>query len=89
MARSFKDGLSRLTAYLQRPRTQLIGAGNGMRENPLLREIVGLEFGMSVQTPRHREEAAFGAALIAAVGAGLVPDLRAAAGLISYETLKG
>jgi sugar (pentulose or hexulose) kinase len=85
MARSFKDGVERMSAHIQRPRKELIGAGNGMRENPLLREIVGLEFGLPVRTPRHREEAAFGAALVAAVGAELLPDLRSAAVLIRYE----
>jgi sugar (pentulose or hexulose) kinase len=89
MARSFKDGLERMTLHLPRLRRHLIGAGNGMRDNPLLREIVSLEFGMPVQTPRHHEEAAFGAALIAAVGARLIPNLRSAARLIRYQEEDG
>jgi sugar (pentulose or hexulose) kinase len=85
MARSFKEGFDRMTPYLSRPRKQLVAAGNGMRENPLLRQIVGEAFGLPVLVPRHREEAAYGAALTAAVGAGIFPDFRSAARLIRYE----
>lgn len=57
---------------------RLIGAGNGLRENSVLAGIVADEFGMPLAFPRHREEAAVGAALVAMVGAGLFPDLTAA-----------
>jgi hypothetical protein len=36
--------------------------------------------------PHHREEAAYGAALLAAVGAGLFPDLATAGGMIKYNS---
>jgi sugar (pentulose or hexulose) kinase len=61
------------------PRRNLVGAGNGMRENPLLVQIVAEEFGLPLRLPRHREEAAYGAALLGAVGADVFPDLAAAA----------
>lgn len=85
MARSFTEGLERMTPHLPRRPRQLIAAGNGMRENPLLRQLVGEAFGLKVLVPRHREEAAYGAALTAAVGAGIFPDFRTAAQLIRYE----
>ncbi len=47
-------------------------SGNAMRRNPKLREIVAEIFGQEVLVPVHSEEAAFGAALYAAVVAGLL-----------------
>lgn len=44
----------------------LVGSGNAIRLNPVLREIACEDFGLSLHVPRHTEEAAFGAALIAA-----------------------
>jgi sugar (pentulose or hexulose) kinase len=58
---------------------QLIGAGNGLRENSVLAAIVADRFAIPLAFPRHREEAAIGAALVAMVGAELFPDLTAAA----------
>lgn len=51
-------------------RVKLIGAGNGIRKNALLRSILEERFGMAMQVPIHTEEAAFGAALMGAVSAG-------------------
>lgn len=70
---------------LATPGPRLIGAGNGMRENPVLAECLAHEFAMPLDVPQHREEAAFGAALLAAVGLGAIPDRQAAARLISYQ----
>jgi hypothetical protein len=39
-----------------------------LRENLLLTEIVGQSFGLPVTFTNHREEAAYGAAVIAATG---------------------
>lgn len=66
MARSLRDGYSVIERVSNRPCTQLIAAGNGLRENPLLAEIVSQSFGMPMTFTPHREEAAYGAALIAA-----------------------
>jgi sugar (pentulose or hexulose) kinase len=63
-----------------------VGAGNGVRENPVLAGIIAEEFGLPLALPTHREEAAFGAALIAALGAGIVSDLAAAGRVIRYRT---
>jgi sugar (pentulose or hexulose) kinase len=70
-------GLIRRTA--KRAYARLIGAGNGLRQNLALAAIVADKFAMPLVFPRHREEAAIGAALVAMVGAKLYPDLTAAA----------
>jgi len=66
-------------------RSSLVGAGNGLRENALLSQIVADDFGISPRVTAHREEAAFGAALIAGVGTGRFADLDEAGSLIRYE----
>jgi sugar (pentulose or hexulose) kinase len=81
MARVFRQGYE-LTGG---GRKLLVGAGNGLRENEVLRRCVSDEFGLTLRLPRHREEAAFGAALVAAVGAGLFADLPSAGGLIRHD----
>lgn len=78
MARTFHADCQRVCELSNRGFRQLIGGGNGLRENPLLTQIVGETFGVPVQFPRHREEAAFGAALVAGVGAGCYRDLNEA-----------
>ncbi len=84
MARIFHGGYRAIVRHLHEPRSQLIGAGNGLRENDVLAQIVADEFGLPLRLPAHREEAAFGAALVAAVGVGAFPDLAAAGRLIHY-----
>ncbi len=66
MARAFRTGYARMGQGASR----LIGAGNGLRENPLLARIVSETFGLPLIFPRHREEAAWGAALVASAGLG-------------------
>jgi sugar (pentulose or hexulose) kinase len=83
MARAFRDGYDAIRRHLPSAPTRLVGAGNGMRENPLLAELVAAAFDLSLIVPRHREEAAFGAALMAAMGVGLVRDLLEAGQLIN------
>jgi sugar (pentulose or hexulose) kinase len=85
MAHTFRDGYERIREHAGRPRCRLVGAGNGLRENAVLAGIVADAFGMPLTFPRHREEAAYGAARLAAVGAGLFPDLVAAGRMIGYD----
>ncbi|RJS92979.1 hypothetical protein CW705_02195 [Candidatus Bathyarchaeota archaeon] len=61
----------------------LVGSGNGMRKNALLAEIFSDMFNMPIRVPLNPEEAAFGAALLAAVGYGKF-DFEEAACLVSY-----
>ena len=51
-------------------RSILVGSGNGLKLNPVLRESLETELGMSLQLGRNNEEAAIGAALCAAVADG-------------------
>ncbi|MDO4323147.1 MAG: FGGY family carbohydrate kinase [Lachnospiraceae bacterium] len=62
----------------------LIGSGNGIRLNAYLRRIFEDIFGMKMQIPVHKEEAAYGAALYAMTAAGVYPTLEKAQELIAY-----
>ncbi|MCB1020176.1 MAG: hypothetical protein KDC27_09610 [Acidobacteria bacterium] len=58
------------------PRAQrIIATGNALRRNPLLVAALERRFGLPVWTPDHREEAAYGAALLAGVSAGMWTSL--------------
>ena len=89
MARTFAGSYEPIRRALGRPARRLVGSGNGIRANPLLARLVSEEFGLPLAVPVHTEEAACGAALLAAVGAGLFADLAAAGALIRYEGLRG
>jgi sugar (pentulose or hexulose) kinase len=84
MARAFREGYERMARHRQQPCRLLVGTGNGLRENPVLAGIVADTFGLPLLFPHHREEAAYGAALLAAVGAGVCADLPLAGRLIRY-----
>jgi sugar (pentulose or hexulose) kinase len=85
MARSLAEGYRLITVSGDRPHRRIVAAGNALRENAVLRESVREAFGLPLVFTRHREEAAFGAALTAAVGAGIFSSLEEAAKLIAYE----
>ena len=63
----------------------LIGAGNGIRKNRLLRRALEQQFGMTMEIPLHTEEAAYGAALFGMTGAGIFQSIDQARALIRYE----
>ncbi|MBY0524790.1 MAG: hypothetical protein K2R98_15405 [Gemmataceae bacterium] len=84
MARTFHDGYQQTAKHTHRPRSRIVGAGNGLRANPVLARIVASTFELPLSFPLHREEAAYGAALLAAVSAGVQPDLNVAGKLIRY-----
>ncbi len=58
--------------------SRLIGSGNALRANPVLRSKVEARFGLPLILSAASEEAAVGAALCAAVGAGGIPSYREA-----------
>ena len=93
MAHAFHEGYRLIQTATKRPCARLVGTGNGVRENPVLAGIISEEFGLPLAVPAHREEAAYGAALTAALGAGIFPDLAAAGQVIRYqprtETVRG
>jgi sedoheptulokinase len=69
-------------------RTQIdsvTGSGNGLRLNPALRAVFEQHLGVRMNLPARGEETSFGAALIAGVSAGALPDLAAAGQLVRYE----
>jgi sugar (pentulose or hexulose) kinase len=86
MARSFRGGFEMMTRRTSQTPKRLVGAGNGLRESPILAKIVAETFEMPLLFPQHREEAAVGAALLAAVGAKIIPDLATAGRGIRFST---
>ena len=71
---------------LSAPAAALVGSGNGIRKNPVLRQYSEEQFGLRLKLPAHREEAAFGAAVFAAAAAGVYQNIPAAqAAMIHYE----
>ena len=85
MARTFAASRDRIVGLSCQSPKLLIGAGNGIRSNPLLARIIAGAFGMPMHTPAHREEAAYGAALLAAVQCGARVDLTDAGRLILLQ----
>ncbi len=62
----------------------LVGGGNGIRRNPQLRQAVEKQFGLPLSIPQHSEEAAYGAALMGAVGIGAIKSPLDAGRTIRY-----
>lgn len=65
--------------------TDIVGSGNAVRKNPLLNKIISEKFRHRVKVPLHTEEAAYGAALSAAVGLGFFKSYEEAGGIILYK----
>ena len=64
---------------------ELIASGNAIRRNPVLRRALSEVFGVPVLVPIEQEEAAFGAAMIAAVGAGFAESTAALSEWVRYR----
>ncbi len=62
----------------------LVGSGNGMRKNVVLREIASRIFQKAISIPSNEEEAAIGAAVNVAVAAGVLSGFSEAHSLIQY-----
>ena len=62
----------------------LVGSGNGIRRNPLMRRLAEELFGMPMRIPAFQEEAAAGAALSALYAAGYASSLQEAQKKITY-----
>jgi sugar (pentulose or hexulose) kinase len=87
MGRTFHQGFEIMVNITGSRPSRLVGAGNGLRENPLLSQIVQDAFAMPLVFPRQREEAAVGAALLAAAAAGFFSDLANAGRTIQYQEI--
>ena len=71
---------------LSSPAAGLVGSGNAVRKNPVLRRYLEEQFGLKLKCPVHKEEAAFGAAVFAAAAAGIYSDIPTAlAAMVHYE----
>ena len=79
MSRSLHEGFLAIEQITHQQPARLVAAGNGLRENPLLAEIVSQAFDRAMTFTQHREEAAFGAALVASVGTNVFKNLDEAA----------
>jgi sugar (pentulose or hexulose) kinase len=96
MARALLEGLTEQFAQLYDEmdrmgvggRTKLVGAGNGIRKNLLLRSILEDRFGMVMEVPVHTEEAAFGAALMGTVSNGVFEDVKDVGRMVRYQSIK-
>ena len=64
---------------------RIIATGNAVRRNPLFVQRLADQLGLPVDVPLHREEAAYGAALLAGSQLGLWPNLAAAGERIRHE----
>jgi len=79
-------GFYKLLDKTERDRVRmLVGSGNAIRLGAPLQRAFQEGFGVPLRVPRHREETAFGAALIAGVASGSIPDLAAAGSLVRYQ----
>ncbi len=84
MAEELDEFYRLLSPRTRRRARVLVGSGNALRLNPRLRAVVEQVFGMRVNIPAHCEEAATGAALSAAVGAGYFKNFHDAGKIIKY-----
>lgn len=64
---------------------QMVGSGNGLRKNPLMRRLAEERFGMTMKIPVFEEEAACGAALYAMAAIGAAGSVEEAQRKISYR----
>ena len=85
MATVFNDGFAALQSCGVVGITEIVGAGNGMRENQVLIDCIEQQFGMSVRKPVQKEEATLGAAITAAIGCGVLSGLSESSRWLNYE----
>lgn len=83
---TFAESYTRMQEIGVGGRKWLVGSGNGLRRNPLLAQIAARRLALPLCIPQHEEEAAYGAALLAAVATGELSDLAAAGRLIRYAS---
>jgi len=75
MVEVFHEGAIIIEAAAGKKYERLVGAGNGLRENQVLADMLIKRLGRQFSLPQHREEAAVGASLVAGVGSGICADL--------------
>ncbi|MGE3776940.1 MAG: sedoheptulokinase, partial [Pirellulaceae bacterium] len=75
MANDYREAYQQLSTMCGRRHAQMAVAGNGLRANDVLAQIVVETVGIPLAVTRHQEAAAFGAALVASVGTGIHQNL--------------
>ena len=85
MANTFNQGFAAILSCGVHGITEIVGAGNGIRENAILQQCIEKSFNMQVRKPLHREEATLGAAITAAIGCDILKDLSDSSRWIQYE----
>ena len=78
MARELADAYRTAVALGAGERTRLVGSGNAIKLNPVLRESLEREFGLKLALGAQDEGAALGAALCAAVADGAYDSIATA-----------
>ena len=63
----------------------LVGSGNGIRKNLPLKRVLEKTFGLPLKIPRYKEEASYGASLLALASTGGYKDMAEARMAIRYE----
>jgi sedoheptulokinase len=63
----------------------IVGSGNAVRKSEVIQRMFTEKFGIPIKIPVHSEEAAYGAALFALVGAGAYKNIEEAQTIIRYE----
>lgn len=84
MAATFNEGFAAILSCGVTGITEIVGAGNGIRENAVLQQCIETQFNMQVRKPQKREEATLGAAITAAIGCGVLKDLSDSSRWIHY-----
>ncbi|MEI6753243.1 MAG: FGGY family carbohydrate kinase [Paludibacter sp.] len=64
------DFYKQLPEHIQHKSSIIIGSGNAIRNNQLLRKSIEKQFNMNLHIPTNMEEAAFGACICAVLGSG-------------------
>ena len=85
MATTFNEGFAAILSCGVTGITEIVGAGNGIRENTVLQHCIESQFNMQVRKPLQSEEATLGAAITAAIGCGILKDLSDSSQWIQYE----
>tara|TARA_B100000676_G_scaffold63700_3_gene63170 strand:+ start:2161 stop:3588 length:1428 start_codon:yes stop_codon:yes gene_type:complete len=84
MATTFNEGFAAILSCGVTGITEIVGAGNGIRQNDVLKQCIEARFNMIVRKPNQSEEATLGAAITAAIGCGVLNDLSDSAKWIQY-----
>ncbi len=75
MAEELYSLYAEMLSLTDTPVTKIAGSGNAIRKSKVLKAYLEEKFGLPLNIPAHREEAAFGAALFSAVASGKYESL--------------